>query len=138
MISITCKLRTLMKRWVQQHNRYMTTCTLYHLRYDFTVTRTIYPTTKSICYLCGKSHNFTFTVKFVADQVCSFLRKQDKNHRLTHADSQEATANLEMSILSEQLQENEQEIHRTIEEEDTAAYTTLNHSSEEIHVQDVI
>ena len=40
--------------------------------------------------------------------------------------------------MSEQLQENEQEIHQTIEEEDTAAYTTLNHSSEEVHVYDVI
>ena len=43
-----------------------------------------------------------------------------------------------MPILSEQLQENEQEIHRTIEDEDTAAYTTLDHSSVEIHVYDVI
>ena len=68
---------------------------------------------------------------FVADEVYLFLRKPDKNRRQTHADSHEATANLEML---EQLQENEQEIHQTIEEEDTAAYTTLNHSSEEIHV----
>ena len=60
----------------------------------------------------------------------------DESLRQTHADSHEATANLEMS---EQLQENEQEINRPTQEEDTAAYTTLDHSNvQETHVYDVI
>ena len=44
-----------------------------------------------------------------------------------------------MSILSEQLQQNEQEINRPTREEDAAAYTTLDHSNvQDNHVYDVI
>ena len=61
------------------------------------------------------------------------------NHRPIHADPHEATTNLEMSTLSEQLQENELEINRPTQEEDAAAYTTLHHSNvRENHVYDVI
>ena len=75
----------------------------------------------------------------MADDDYLFLRKPDKNRRQTHADSHEATANLERFILSEKLQENEQQTNRPTQEEDTAAYTTLDHSNmQETHVYDVI
>ena len=61
------------------------------------------------------------------------------NQRPIHADPHQATANLEMSTLSEQLQDNELEINRPTQEEGAAAYTTLHHSSvRETHVYDVI
>ena len=54
----------------------------------------------------------------------------------THADSHDATANLDMS---EQLQENEQEIDRPAQEEDDAAYAVLDHTiMQENHMYDVI
>ena len=63
------------------------------------------------------TRSFTLAVKFVADEVNLFLRKRDKNHRPTHADSHEANANLEMSsTLSKQLQEDEQETNRSTQE----------------------
>ena len=78
-------------------------------------------------------------MKSVADEVYLFLRKPDKKHRQTHSDFHEATTNLEMSILSEQLQENERQINRPTQEEDAAVYTTLDHSNvQENHVYDVI
>ena len=78
-------------------------------------------------------------MRFVADDDYLLLRKPDKNRRQTHADSHETTANLEMSILSEQLQENEQQTNRPTQEEDTAANTFLDHSNaQENHVYDVI
>ena len=44
-----------------------------------------------------------------------------------------------MSTLSEQLQENEQHINQPTQEEDTAAYTSLDHSNmQEGHVYDVV
>ena len=64
---------------------------------------------------------------------------QDENVRQTHADSHNATETLEMSKLSEQLQENEQEIDRPTEEGKAAAYFALDHSTiRENHVYDVI
>ena len=78
-------------------------------------------------------------MRFVADEVYLFLRKPDKNCRRTLSDSHEATAKLEVSILPEQLQENEQHINRPTQEEDAAAYTTLDLSNmQENHVYDVI
>ena len=63
----------------------------------------------------------------------------DENRRQTHADSHAATANLEMSMLSEQLQENEQKIDRPTEEGDASAYATLDHRNmQKNHVYDVI
>ena len=60
----------------------------------------------------------------------------DESPRQTHADSHDATANLEMSA---QLQENEQEIDRPTKQGDAAAYTTLDHSNvQENHMYDVI
>ena len=68
-----------------------------------------------------------------------FLRKQHKNCRPTLSVSHKATANLDMSILSEQLQQNEQEINRPTQEGDAAAYTSLDHSNlQDNHVYDVI
>ena len=61
------------------------------------------------------------------------------NDRPIHADSHEDTINLEMSTLSEQLQEHGQEINRPTQEEDSAVYTSLDHSNvRETHVYDVI
>ena len=61
------------------------------------------------------------------------------NQRPIHADPHQATANLEMSTLSEQLQDNELEINRPTQEGDTAAYTSLDHSYvRENHVYDFI
>ena len=61
------------------------------------------------------------------------------NHRPIHADPHQATANLEMSTLSERLQENELGINRPTQEEDAAAYTTLQQSNvRKNHVYDVI
>ena len=70
----------------------------------------------------------------------SFLSREiDENCRQTHVASHDATTNLELRILSEQLQENEQQINRPTQEEDTAPYTTLDHSkTQETHVYDVI
>ena len=83
--------------------------------------------------------DFTLALKFVADEVYLFLRKPEKNHEPTQADSHEVIANLEMSILSEQLQEDEREFNRSTQEEDAATYTTLHHSNvRETHVYDVI
>ena len=55
-----------------------------------------------------------------------FPRKPDRNHRQTHTDSHDATANLEMS---EQMQENEQEIDRPTEQGEAAAYAALDHTN---------
>ena len=78
-------------------------------------------------------------MRFVADEVYLFLRKQHKNCRPTLSVSHKATANLDMSILSEQLQEHKQEINRPTREDDAAAYTTLDDSNvQENHVYDVI
>ena len=76
----------------------------------------------------------------MADKAQSFLSREiDENRTQTHVSSHDATTNLELSILSQQLQENEQEIDRPTQEEDTAAYTTLDHSNvQETHVYDVI
>ena len=101
--------------------------------------RNNYSNHNRVCYLCGESRDCTLTVRFVADEVYLFLRKPDKNCRRTLSDSHEATAKLEVSILSEQLQENEQHINQPTQEEDTAAYTSLDHSNmQEGHVYDVV
>ena len=100
---------------------------------------TKYSNHNRVCCHCGESRSFILTVKFVADEVYLFLRKPDKNRRPTLSVSQKATANLDMSILSEQLQQNEQEINRPTREDDAAAYTTLDDSNvQENHVYDVI
>ena len=78
------------------------------------------------------------TVKFVADEVYLFLREPDKNRRQAHADLHEVTTDLEMLRLYEQLQENEHQTNLPTQEEDTAAYTSLDLSREEFHVYDVI
>ena len=76
----------------------------------------------------------------MADKPQSFLSREiDENCRQTHVASHDATTNLELRMLSEQVQENERQINRSTQEEDTAAYTTLDHSNvRENHVYDVI
>ena len=87
----------------------------------------------------GESCSFLLTLKFVADKPQSFLSREiDENCRQTHVSSQDATTNLELRILSEHLQENEQQINRPTQEGEVAAYTTLDHSNvRENHVYDV-
>ena len=71
----------------------------------------------------GESCSFLLTLKFVADKAQSFLSREiDENCRQTHVASHDATTNLELRMLSEQVQENERQINRSTQEEDTAAY----------------
>ena len=76
----------------------------------------------------------------MADKAQSFLSREiDENRRQTHVASHDATTNLELRMLSEQLQENERQINRPTQEEDTAAYTTLDHSNvRENHMYGII
>ena len=78
--------------------------------------------------LFGDSGDFTLNIYFSGCQMRTVGRVM-----LTPTD---ATANLEMS---EQFQENEQDIDRPTEQGDAAAYAALDHSNmQENHAYDVI